>query len=177
MEGLLHISVGGVGEPLQCLKALSSPCLFQAELDAISSTLERFKLRLPSVEMLADSGDLRGEHAVAFKLPAQSPVPFLIGALHDQVVVWGGWMEEGEEPRGERVDVPLRVVGGSVEWGGVYEEPIGGAFDDEWVAHRPVDEGGFDKGGGGATALNRGRDEEARDMVLVAHVAIRGTST
>ena len=59
-----------------------------------------------------------------------------------------------------------------MQGGGVDKQPISGAFDNQGVVHGSSDEGGLDKGGGGAVTLDGGRDEESWDVVLVLHIPI-----
>ena len=78
LEGLGHIPIGRVCEPLQRLQPLSGSCLLQPESTLVPTALERFKLPFPAVEMLADSGDLSGELVVPSKFSPQ-PVTALPG--------------------------------------------------------------------------------------------------
>ena len=137
--------------------------------------MERFELGLPAVEMISDPGDLLREQVVASELSAQAPISFPVTVLDEDAIVGRGAVEEGQEPLRKRVDGSIRLSRGSVQWGRVDEDPVGSAFDDEGVARGASDEGGFDEGGSGAAALDGGGDKEARDMVLVAHVARRET--
>ena len=75
---------------------------------------EHFKLRLTPVEVFSHPGNLCGEHAVTREFSSQAPVALSIGMLHDEVVVRGRWVEEGQEPWGKGVDGPFRIAGSGV---------------------------------------------------------------
>ena len=56
---------------------------------------ECFQLCLPSVEVFSDSGDMEGELVILCKLPTEAPIAFMVGMLHNEVVMWGGRVEKG----------------------------------------------------------------------------------
>ena len=87
LECLRLIPIAGVCEPFQCLKSLPCSSLFEAESATVSTGLERFQLRLPSVEVISDSGDLLREHMVSGEFAAQPPVSFSVAVLDKEAVM------------------------------------------------------------------------------------------
>ena len=87
LERLRPIPVTGIREPFQRLEPFACVCLFKAELASIATGLECFKLRLPSIEVVPDSGDLLREHVVTGELSAQSPIPLSVAMLDEETVM------------------------------------------------------------------------------------------